>query len=101
MLDFFQYDGTADAQSPSTINGIRIIVCVMPMIAVIICIIILSLYPLKGDRFTQLCIELAKIYGEDMLENEDIIAEFRKHQEITCDTPDTSRDNENQKVVRR
>jgi Na+/melibiose symporter-like transporter len=78
FLELYGYDGKADFQSESTIMGIRITVTLMPAIAVLLCILILTKYPLQGKRYKELRFKLADVHGESMLENDSLLREYRE-----------------------
>ncbi len=78
FLDFFGYDGTANFQTPYAVEGIRIISSVLPMSAVIGCILVLKFYPLQGEYYKKVRFGLADIYGIDVLENKNLLDEYKK-----------------------
>jgi GPH family glycoside/pentoside/hexuronide:cation symporter len=64
-LEFFQYDGTLNVQSDFTIFGIRTLASLLPIFAVILCIIIIQLFPLKGERYQELRTKMEKLLIDD------------------------------------
>ncbi len=85
LLEFFEYDGKADFQSAYTIQGIRIISSIVPMVAVVLCVFILKFYPLKGKKLRDLRFKLAGIYGADILEEDGLLEKYREMQMENCD----------------
>ncbi|MGV9172175.1 MAG: MFS transporter [Promethearchaeia archaeon] len=62
-LDFFQYDGTLSAQSDFTIFGIRSLATLLPIVAVILCVLIIHFFPLQGERYQELRAAMEKLYS--------------------------------------
>lgn len=60
-LEFFQYNGTLEAQSEYTMFGIRFLATIIPIMAVILCVIIIQFFPLKGERYQELREKMEKI----------------------------------------
>jgi len=61
-LEFFRYDGTLSFQSEYTIFGIRFLATLVPIAAVILCILIIQFFPLKGERYQELRAKMEKIH---------------------------------------
>ena len=73
-LEFFQYNGELKSQTDFTVLGLRILACVLPIIAVLLCTMILKFFPLKGDQYEKLREQLeehhAKVEKISLSQNE-------------------------------
>ena len=68
-LDYSKYDGLAMIQSPSAILGIRIANGLIPPIFLFVGILILFLYPLKGEHLKQVRRQFHDLYGRNESKN--------------------------------
>lgn len=68
-LEYFQYDGTLESQSDFTISGIRALATLLPIFAVILCLIIIQFYPLKGERYEEFRQKIEELHSKQ-LENQ-------------------------------
>jgi GPH family glycoside/pentoside/hexuronide:cation symporter len=72
-LDYYNYDGAALIQSSSAILGIRIANGLIPPIFLFIGILILYLYPLKGEYLKQVRRQFHELYSKNESKNESIL----------------------------
>ena len=64
-LEFFNYDGTLESQSDFTTFGIRFLATIIPIIAVILCFLIIQFFPLKGERYQELRTKMEELHSEE------------------------------------
>ncbi len=63
-LTYFRYDGELPAQSDFTILGLRILAAILPISAALLAFIVLRFFPLQGERYEQLRVEVDKLYSK-------------------------------------
>ncbi len=63
-LEFFQYNGELQVQSDFTISGLRFLAAILPIIAVILCTIIIQFFPLQGDKYEKLREQIEAHYSK-------------------------------------
>jgi glycoside/pentoside/hexuronide:cation symporter, GPH family len=62
ILQSSGYDGTSETgQTPSAIMGIRIVAAILPIIGLVLCTIMLKIYPLKGEEYAKMRLQFNKM----------------------------------------
>ncbi len=77
-LTYFKYNGKLDTQSDFTILGLRILATIVPITAALLAFIVLRFFPLQGERYEQLRIEVDKLYNKKEESNPTEIKESKK-----------------------